>query len=146
MMNLLYVAISTSGNLDMIPYGNLYPGICLFCKTSDGRVALSTHGTCYMQPHSHTLPNSHKSYVWSSNLYTELANKNKQMDPADNLANYEHIHTYLFHVLLGLGYRIPFYNKTYKSLHLQYSCGSILPVFTPHNEHRHKIICKDIQR
>ena len=88
-----------SGNLDMIPYGNLYPGICLFCKTSDGRVALSTHDTCYTQPHSHTLPNSHKSYVWSSNLYTELANKNKQMDPADNLANYEHIHTYLFHVL-----------------------------------------------
>lgn len=135
-----------SGNLGMNPYGNLYPDTCLFCKTSDDTVALSTHDTCCTQPHSHTLPNSHKSYVWSSNLYREWANKNKQMDHVDNLANYERIHTYPFHVLSGLGYRIPFCNKTYKSLHPQYSCESILPVFTPHSEHRHKIICKDIQR
>lgn len=68
------------------------------------------------------------------------------MDLYDNLANYAHIHTYLFHAMSSLGYKIPFYNKTCKSPHLRDNCESISPVFTPHSEHKHKIICMDIQR
>ncbi len=71
---------------------------------------------------------------------------NKQTDLYDNLANYVHIHTCLFHALSSLGYKIPFYNKTYRSPHLRDNCESVSPVFTPRSGHMHKIICKDIQR
>ena len=69
-----------------------------------------------------------------------LVNNYIMMDLVYNLANYVHIHIYLFNVMLSLIYKIMSYNKTCKSPHLRNSYESVLLEFIIHNVHMHRII------
>jgi len=71
---------------------------------------------------------------------------NKWLGLSYSLANYERKHIYLFNVMLGLRYKITFYNKTYKSLHLKCSCGLVSLEVITNSEHKRKTICKNIKR